>query len=95
MWTISTIYDFIVGTLSRLLLAGNFDIKGDVSLVTFSGWGLISAILKISTSGFLQTSSFVIVQLILPALLLSTRVRVLAHNLREGGFLFATLNTHV
>ena len=60
MWTISTIYDFIVGTLSRLLLAENFDIKGDVSLVTFSGWGLISAILKISTSGFLQTSSFVI-----------------------------------
>ena len=39
MWTISTIYDFIVGTLSRLLLAENFDIKGDFSLVTFSGGG--------------------------------------------------------
>ena len=77
MWTISTIYDFIVGTLSRLLLAENFDIKGDVSLVTFRGGGVISVILKISTSGFLQTSSFVIVQLILPVSLSSARVRAL------------------
>ena len=36
--------------------------KGDVQIVTFSGGGFISEILKILTSGFLQTSSFVIVQ---------------------------------